>query len=183
MNDSQISVRYARALFKSALDSKELDLVYQDMKLVLQTCEIAELKEMLDLPTLKGSEKQKLIAALLEKHISSRSMALINLVVSNRREAFLSGIARNYEQIYRRHKGIRSATLRTATQLDEEALEGIRDLIIKAYDSEVELGNTVDEKLLGGFILTIDDRQYDASLSSGLRRIRKELLETRIEKK
>jgi F0F1-type ATP synthase delta subunit len=41
----------------------------------------------------------------------------------------------------------------------------------------------VNEDVIGGFVLSIEDQQYDASVASGLRRMKKQLLETSIEKK
>ena len=62
------------------------------------------------------------------------------------------------------------------------AMKSISDLIRKAYDSEVELSSSVDEDVIGGFVLTIEDMQYDASVASNLRKIKKQLLQTSIEK-
>ena len=41
MNDSKISVRYARALFQSALEKKILDKVNQDMIFLSEICKYA----------------------------------------------------------------------------------------------------------------------------------------------
>ena len=38
-------------------------------------------------------------------------------------------------------------------------------------NSEVELVEKIDNKLIGGFVLRIGDRQYDASISSELRKL------------
>jgi F-type H+-transporting ATPase subunit delta len=61
-------------------------------------------------------------------------------------------------------------------------MEGIRALIRKAYDSEVELSASVDKEMIGGFILTIEDMRYDASVASNLKKLKKQLLQTSIEK-
>jgi F-type H+-transporting ATPase subunit delta len=40
----------------------------------------------------------------------------------------------------------------------------------------VELQEAVDESIIGGFILRVDDQQLDASISSKLNRIKSELI-------
>jgi F-type H+-transporting ATPase subunit delta len=46
----------------------------------------------------------------------------------------------------------------------------------------VDLTERVNENLIGGFILRIDDRQLDASVATQLRKVREELLQTEINK-
>jgi F-type H+-transporting ATPase subunit delta len=182
MNESQISVRYAKALFQSASEQHILDDVYKDMEVLTTTCKMEDFQYMLEVPTLQPSQKIKLMASIFEKHFSKISLAMINLVIENKRETYLPGIARNYRALCRKTKGIRSASLVTAQEVDESTLNSIRKLIKKAYDSEVELSSSVNEDMIGGFILTIEDMQYDASVASNLKKLKNKLLQTSIEK-
>ncbi len=182
MNESQISVRYAKALFQSAAEQGLLDQVYEDMEVLTSTCKLEDFQYMLEVPTLQPSQKIKLLASIFEKQFSKISLSMINLVVKNKRESFLPGIARNFKGLYRKEKGISTASLVTAQKVDESALDGIRKLIKKAYDSEVEMTATVDGDVIGGFKLTIEDMRYDASVASNLKKLKKQLLQTSIEK-
>jgi len=183
MNESQISVRYAKALFQSASEKKILDQVYKDMELVSDTCKLDDFQYMLAVPTLQVSQKVKVVGSIFSKVLSETSLSMINLVIKNKREVYLAGIARNFSDLYRKDQGIRSASLVTAIPVDDEAIKGIREMIKKAYNSEVELTASVDEDVIGGFVLTIEDMQYDASVASNLRKMKKQLLQTSIENK
>jgi F-type H+-transporting ATPase subunit delta len=182
MNESQISVRYAKALFQSAADNDQLDAVFKDMQLLAEICKFEDFKYMLAIPSMQVSQKCQLADAIFKKHMSKLSLSLVDLVIKNKREAFLPGIARNYLAFYRKDKGIRTASLVTAAPVDDAAMKAIRDLIEKAYDSEVELTVSVDEDVIGGFVLTVEDLKYDASVASSLKKMKKQLLQTSIEK-
>jgi len=182
MNESQISVRYAKALFQSASEQLILDTVYKDMEVLTSTCKLEDFQYMLTVPTLQPSQKVKLLRAIFEKHLSKISLSMIDLVVKNKREAYLPGIARFFRELYRKETGVRAATLVTAQAVDESEMNGIRKLIKKAYDSDVELTTVVDGDVIGGFVLTIEDMRYDASVSSNLKKLKKQLLQTSIEK-
>ncbi len=182
MNESQISVRYAKALFQSASEQQLLDQVYKDMEVLTSTCKLEDFQYMLEVPTLQPSQKIKLLGTIFKKHLSKITLSMINLVIRNKREAYLSGIARYFGDLYRKEKGVRKATLVTAQTVDEAAMNGIRELIKKAYDSEVELTASVDEDVIGGFVLTIENLRYDASVASNLKKLKKQLLQTSIEK-
>jgi F-type H+-transporting ATPase subunit delta len=182
MNESQISVRYAKALFQSASEQKLLDEVYRDMEVLTSICKLEEFQYMLVVPTLQPSQKIGMCAKIFEKQLSRISISMINLVIKNKRESYLPGIARYFRDLYRKEMGVRSASLVTAQTIDDKAMEGIRELIKKAYDSEVELTTSVDRDVIGGFVLTIEDMRYDASVASNLRKLKKQLLQTSIEK-
>ncbi len=182
MNESQISVRYAKALFQSASEQQILDEVFKDMEALTATCGIEEFQYMLVVPTLQPSQKIHMCKGIFEKQFSAISVSMINLVIKNKREAYLPGIARYFKDLYRKEKGIRTATLVTAQAVDEEAINGIRSLIGKAIASEVELSTSVNEDVIGGFVLTIEDMRYDASVANNLKKLKKQLLQTSIEK-
>lgn len=182
MNESQISVRYAKALFRSASEKQVLSRVYKDMDLLSDTCRLNDFQFMLALPVLQASQKIKLVQSIFENYLSDISMAMINLVIVNKREIYLPGIARNFGDLYRKAMGIRKASLVTAQPVDDSAIKGIKQLIAKTYKSDIELTSLVNRDVIGGFVLTIEDRQYDASVATNLRKIKKQLLQTSIDK-
>ena len=62
MNDSKISVRYARALFQSALEKNILDKVNQDMVFISEICKAPETKEFLRSPIISSFKKRSNIS-------------------------------------------------------------------------------------------------------------------------
>lgn len=153
------------------------------MELLSETCKLEDFQYMLMLPSLQESKKRKLVESIFEKRFSEISLSMINLVIRNKREVYLAGIARNFMALYRKDKGIRTATLLTAQPVEDSSMNSIKQLISKAYDADVDLSSAVDEDVIGGFILTVEDMQYDASVANNLKKIKKQLLQTSIEKK
>lgn len=179
MNESQISVRYAKAVFQSASEKHILEEVYRDMELLSDTCKQEEFQYMLLVPTLQPSEKTRVMDALFESRMSDSSLAMIKLVIKNKREVYLPAIARNFMNFYRKAMKISLAELVTAEPVDASAMKSVKEMLVKAYDSKVELSSRVDKEVIGGFVLTIEDMQYDASVATSLRKFRKQLLQTR----
>jgi F-type H+-transporting ATPase subunit delta len=138
---------------------------------------------LLMLPSLQPSQKSKMVETVLKAHATDISIAMINLVIQNKRESYLAAIARNFRDLYRKARGIRTASLVTAQPVDDTTIEKVRKLITRAYDSGIELSSSVDQDVIGGFILTVEDMQYDASVATSLKKMKKKLLKTSIEKK
>ncbi len=93
MNDSKISVRYARALFQSAVEKKILDKVLQDMIFISSLCEMEEVKEVLVSPIIVPSKKKSILSGILEKNVEKITLSLVDLLIQNGREDHLPAVA------------------------------------------------------------------------------------------
>ena len=175
MNDGKISVRYAHALFQSALEKKILDKVYRDMTLILEISTIPEFKELLESPIIRPSKKREVIINTIGSSIDDLSGSLISLVVKNGREIFLPGIAREFIRATKEFKGITESVLTTAVKVDEAVKKRVSDLIADIFKTKVELNEVIDTNIIGGFILKVEDNYIDASVRNKLRKIEKEL--------
>jgi len=48
----------------------------------------------------------------------------------------------------------------------------INDLVAKKFNKKIELEEQIDDSLIGGYILRVDDIQIDTSIKSQLREIK-----------
>ncbi|NLJ42546.1 MAG: ATP synthase F1 subunit delta [Bacteroidales bacterium] len=176
MNESRISVRYARALFMSALEKNELDRINSDMIVVRDTCNIPEVREILDNPVIMPSRKIKIFQGLFGKELHELTLSLIDLVVRNGREQYLPAIARMFNQQTKRHKGITESVLTTAVPVDPQTSKQVEDMIADMFKTKVDMKTNVDESIIGGFVLKVEDNFIDASVKNKLRKIKRELL-------
>lgn len=177
MNQSKISVRYAKAFFEYASEKGILENVIADVKLLAKSLnEIAELAEVFQNPIVKPSGKKAFVSALLKDKISKDTIDFLNLVIENGREMFTQDILRNVLDIYRKTQGITAVTLTSAVPLSKAQEKEVVDLVTKQQNTKVELQTKVDPSLMGGIILRVEDKQYDASVRSRLKQIKKELI-------
>jgi F-type H+-transporting ATPase subunit delta len=176
MNDSKISVRYSRAIFQSAVGKKILDKVYQDMIFISEICKAPETLEFLQSPVISPSKKQAIFHKMFEGNVEKITISLIDLTVKNGRESFIPAIARNFIHETKKYRGITESVLTTAVKVDDNVRKQITDLISGIFKTTVELKETVDPEIIGGFILQIDDNYIDASIKNKLRKIKKELV-------
>lgn len=182
MNESKISVRYAKALFLAAEEGKSLTEVMKDIELIMNYYKLEDFKAVLDSPIVKTSEKKKVIQILFSGKISKLSYSFVDLLLSNKRESHLPHIARNFKSLYRKKQGILSAEITVSTAISKVQSDKFRDLLKKTFKSEVELEETIKPSILGGFILRVENEQFDASVVSGLAKIKKQLLESTLVK-
>ncbi len=179
MNDGKISVRYAKALLSSALDQGILDPVRNDMDAMLLILhEVPELLHLLHSPVIEPSKKEAILVEVFKGKVNSLTLSFLRMIVKNNREEFFPSMARMYLEFFKEERGIKTVTVTTAVQIDQEIRTSLVKLIEEAYRAIIELGENVDENLIGGFILKIEDVQLDASVAGQLKRIKQELLST-----
>lgn len=177
MNQSKISVRYAKALLESALDKKNLDAVYQDMNNLYQICrQVNQFERFLNNPVIQQSKKKAIIHAVFSGKVTDLTLSFLDLIVQNKREMYIQDITRRFLDDFRKHKRITTVLLTTVIPVDQELKKRITQLIEQSYKTTVELEEQQNEQLIGGFIIRIDDKMMDASVSKQLRNLHKELI-------
>jgi F-type H+-transporting ATPase subunit delta len=177
MNESKITVRYAKALFALAKEGNALEPVKNDMELLYQCIhDLPDLQNVIESPVIKVSDKVKVFNETFKSTFSSFSLTFITLVLEQRRGEYLPGISRHFLTLLKSEQGIKTAELVTAVPLNDALRKSILMFISKHFHTKVELQENVDETLIGGFILRVGDQQLDASISTKLDRIKSSLI-------
>ena len=87
MDIGVISVRYARALLKSATDQKLEEKVYQEMMTIAKSyLEVPQLRQTIDNPMLSKDKKQMLLLTAVGEKPSELTKSFIQLVLKEDRE-------------------------------------------------------------------------------------------------
>ncbi len=90
MDIGVISVRYARALLKSATDAKIEDAVYTEMQQLAKSyVEVPQLRFTIDNPMLSKDKKEALLLTAVGKKPSALTKAFIQLVLKEDREGVM----------------------------------------------------------------------------------------------
>ncbi len=177
MNQSLVSVRYAKALFKLSEEKEVLEDVYKDIQLLSDHCaNEADLCEIVHSPIIKPEKKKTFFKLVYGEAIKPLTLGLLNLIVENNREEILDYVFRNFISFYRERKNIKSVTLYTAIEIEGEFQQDIKEVIAKELNCIVELSVVIKPDLLGGFILKVDDKMVDASIIGKLKKVRNQLV-------
>jgi len=177
MNQGIISTRYAKALMKVGTENQCLDALKADMELIGNTISENQLfKQVLDNPVVKPSQKHKVMSELLEKRVHPLTLNFINIIIHNRREFLLADVTRDFIDHYEKEKGIKRAKIVSAAIMDDHSKQLFQQQLNALFEAEVQMTTDVNPNLIGGFIFRVGDQQYDASLSSGLKKIRKQMI-------
>ncbi len=178
MNDSKIAVRYAKAVFLLANEKSLLKEVAEDMEVLLSVeKQVPELSDLFQTPILSSEQKKNAFFKAFDNHFCNITRQFIELIIDNKRESHIAGVARNFLTRYYQHLGIKNAKLTTAVNIDDKEKSEIVNIIKKMYHSEIKMETSVNPDLIGGLVLKIEDMQHDASIATQLKNIKQELLQ------
>ncbi len=178
MNDGLIPRRYAKALYKIAIENGDAKQIYDQLReLNFRYTAIDELKRLVSNPYIPDEQKGALLLAAAGAKTGSSLDKFILMVIRNNRATMLRKIALAYLQLYREANNIAKVEIAMATQLPSTEVEEIIAIVKERLgDMTLEISQTIDPRLIGGFTVKIDDLLLDASVSNELKRLRLNLL-------
>lgn len=176
MAGTRAAIRYAKALLSLALSEKKADKVNDDMKLIANTIsENVELANMLNNSVIKTDIKKSALLAIFPK-LNKLTSGLFDLLISNKRVDILAAVAEKYNVLFDEHNGKEVAQVTTAVPLTKALEKKVLAKVKELTSKTVELESIVDESIIGGFILRVGDKQFDASISNKLNKLKREFI-------
>lgn len=174
MNIGIISTRYARALYMLAFDEAQEDKVYTEVKCMLQQfLTFPELKRYLTSPIMNPAKKIDILRLSAGgDNISHVMKQFIDFVVRRDKQELIQFMCVAYESVYRKAKNILSTTFWSATEVDDALLGKIKLILEEAYKANIEMQVKTDPRLIGGFILDVDNNRLDASVAGELNQMK-----------
>jgi len=175
MNESKITTRYAKALFKLAKEQNLLDTIKKDLQLVEQAAQLEPFRELIHSPIIPVSEKKEIFTQLFKGKVHKYTLDFLLLLAENRREQYIPMIIRDYLNFYRQALGITEVELTTAVELDDKLKQEFIDILKGVTHHKIDLKHHINPDIIGGFIIRIDDRLLDASISTQLKKLKKHI--------
>ena len=173
MKQSRVAIRYAKALLQLSIEQNSLETAYNDMLLIENVCSASkDFSLLLKSPIVKTDHKLKIFKDIFADKLSRISVMFINIIIAKKRESLIQGIAKSFTDLYKNHNNIESAIIKTAAPISPQLKQDVLEYIKSITKNSVELTEVVDEKIIGGAIITMGDKQLDASVSSEITELR-----------
>ncbi|NCX96484.1 MAG: ATP synthase F1 subunit delta, partial [Chitinophagia bacterium] len=166
----RIAHRYAKSLIDLALEQGSIENILADMQLMLALCKQShDFELMLRSPVIKGDKKIAIIEEIVAAHISPASLLFFRLLVQKGREVYIKEIIEAFIAQYNVYKNIKTVQVTTAVPLSEQNKQAFQTKLQEYMPGTTIVLNTkVDESIIGGFILQIEDKLYDAGIKKKL---------------
>ncbi|MBC7382041.1 MAG: ATP synthase F1 subunit delta [Bacteroidia bacterium] len=181
MSEYRVSGRYAKSLIDLSQEKNILETIYTDIVAFKKATEqTPALVNMLKSPIINSDKKLTVIKEIFGKSFNPLTISFIEIVINKKREFYLIDIANAFIQQYNQINKITTARIKTATAISDAAVIEVKTFIEKQTGKKVVLETSVDPSLIGGLVIQMEDKLYDASISGKLKKAKQELLNTYI---
>jgi len=178
MSADKLAKRYAKAIFDDVLVKGTLEAVNKDMQLLAKTVEDSkDLKVFLKNPIIKSAKKVAVLTQIFGGKVSDETLSMIHLLIEKGREGYLGDIAGSFNRLYNEYNNILEVKITTAVPLDNATEELVKKAIYsKVGNKQLIINAAIDPDILGGFIIDLGNKVFDASLRNKLSNIANELI-------
>ncbi len=165
--------RYATALYELAEEWHVLNEVITEVESLLKLISDNDtLRNILNNPSLDTKQSKIVMAELLKKcNFSQILQNFVGVVANNRRLADLKSFLMAFFALVNLRRGITTAEVITASPLTDAQRAQLKDRFAQVGYNKVNIQERIDSKILGGIIVRIGSKLYDASLQSRLNRL------------
>lgn len=166
----RLSRVYAEALADSLGEAGNLTAVVQELEGVVAVLrEVPGSGELLAGALLSRRDRQAFVDRVFGSRVSPAVGSLLGVMARNGRLGLLGSVVCGLQDIVDRRAGRVEVEIRSAVPLDSSQLQQLREMLAGAFDTTPILRTAVDADLLGGIVVQVGDRVYDASVAGQLK--------------
>jgi F-type H+-transporting ATPase subunit delta len=175
MASTRAAIRYAKAILEIAQSKGVAEAVSDDMNLIASTISgNVELSTFILNPTLRVEVKENVLLEVFA-NTNGVTKSLFHLLFENKRFEILEAVAVEYSKLFDIMNGVEVAQVTTAIAMDAALEVKVLAKIASLSDKKITIESNVDPSIIGGFILRIGDKQYNASIANRLQVLKREL--------
>lgn len=168
--------KYSKALLEVAEERSQLEVILPEVNELTQLFKEENLASFFGAEVYSASAKSQVID-MIKENASDLMKNFLDTVRANGRLADLSDILVEIKNTADDMFKIADVEVVSSVKLTETQIEKFVALAKSKFDlNEVTIVNTVDEKIVGGFIVNSHGKIIDASVKSQLAKIAKEIL-------
>jgi F-type H+-transporting ATPase subunit delta len=174
---SSIAVAYAASLLELANERKQAEPIGQELSALRQiVAENPTFGLFLSDPGISTAERGEAVSRIFGGKVSPLMSNFLGVLNQKGRIGQLMQIADAYEDLLDEQLGKIEVDVTVAQKLDASQLEQVRQRVSAALKKDAVVHQYVDDSIIGGLVLRVQDKLIDASVKSQLDAMRQQLL-------
>jgi ATP synthase F1 delta subunit len=171
----EIAQVYARSLFEVALQHDELDEIHEQLGEFADALDSSrELQVFFFSPYFSSEEKKDGVNKVIEDG-NEHFVNFLELVAERHRMPAVFRMRRAFDGLWREERKLLEVRVTSAVELDDEIVRSIGRRIEDQTGQTIDLDANVDPDVIGGLVLRVGNKVFDASVRGRLERLRKEV--------
>jgi len=160
---------YAQALLDNAPDNDRAEEIADELDEIVQLLDdIKGFDALLTRAMLTRTQRDELVERVFAGRVSELAEAFVTILGRRNRLEVIRPAAMKFRQLLNIRKGLLEVHATTSAPLDEHRHAEIASMISEQLGSEIILIAHVDPDMLGGVVVRVGDRVFNASLATSI---------------
>lgn len=174
---SPFAVSYAASLLELANEQKQAEPIGTEIAAIKQiVIDNKSFHQYLSDPAISSTERGAAIKRIFGGKVSPLVSNFLGVLNEKGRLGSITEIADSYDQLLADQLGKIEVDVTVASKLSGEQLEEVRKKVSTALKKDAVVHQSVDESIIGGLVLRVQDKLIDASVKTQLKAMREQLL-------
>jgi F-type H+-transporting ATPase subunit delta len=170
---------YADALLKAGEQAGQTDAVLAELDAFLgEVLDVfPDFESILSSRLVMHEEKEALLDRAIGSQASPMFLSFLKVVSRHGRLDLLRAVRRQARELLDKIRGRVPVRIATATPIDEAFAGRIAGSLAPLVGGLPKLERVVDPKLIGGIVVRVGDKVYDASIANQLHKLRQQMMD------
>ena len=160
----QILKPTASAIFDIARELGMIKEIYNELSECSKLFQDIDIKKYFFDKSISKKDKKELIDKRLKPILSKETYAFVSILTEHDSIDVLPDIAALYKEIADDYSNIVRVRIITASTIDDKTVEDIIQTVRCFSNNEISYETVVDENIIGGIVIEIEDIVYDYSI-------------------
>ena len=162
---------YAKALFASAIETKNLEGMSKELKIMAAASQTEGVINTIENPVLSRKEIVEILVKLFEESVTDASKKLLEILAENKRLNLLAPIHDIYQDLLEKHNEQNSVEVFVAVDPGDEAKASIENKLRSTYGQDANIYFSKDPKIMGGLSIKVGDETFDLSIRAKINKL------------
>jgi len=169
---------YARAILDLASEGGEAESLWEELRGVKQVVEANPVfGAFLRDPTIGENERRRVLDKVFGGKVCKLLSHAMGVMNKKGRLGLLGAVADEYREMLDEQMGKVKVRVTVPREMDQAALAEVGRRISEALNKKAEVEQVVDESIIGGMVIRVNDRLIDASVRRQLEAMKERLTE------
>jgi F-type H+-transporting ATPase subunit delta len=173
---NEVASKYSRALFGLGKEHDNLLELKENLNEFWQlVLENEDLNELLFHQRIMPKDKKNTLNQIFAEQMEEDILHFLFILIDKRREFFLESIIKEFNALVDDAESILHVEVTSAVELNDSILDKLKEKLDSLLDYNIQIKNNVDEEIIAGIVLKIEDYIIDGSLRNGLSLLQQKL--------
>lgn len=171
LDDYSLAKAYGQAMFDLASEAGSVDALCGELDFISEVMRTEqEFGSFVHTPFISSREKIQVIISVFKDKISDMTLDFLCVLSKNGRFGIFDEIKKYYGKKLDEYHGLVHAELIVDRQMDEQAVEKVKQKLERSIGKKVKVEMIVDPSILGGVIINCRGKVIDNSVRGALKR-------------